>query len=315
VKKTNVDLIVGGSIIISLIILIGGVLWLKDASISSKMVSYSILFPNVGTLQVGDPVMINGVNKGSVAKIYLRKSEVAVILDIDRSVLLSDSCKFSVQNIGLMGERGIGIQYTENGRTIPPNTKNDTTFVNGTFDTGISEAMGILGTVLVDVQALAGNVASIVQGTVGDSTFIPIFKTMIARLDTISDVAQSLVVKNQPVINNSLKNIQTLSSDLKAILDRNSGHIDTIIINGEKLTDQALIIAARVDSLTESVQNVMSQVEDGKGSLGMLIKDEQFYHDLKKTIADLDTLVNEVQGDALKLRIKIGFGKKEKKRL
>lgn len=63
-KKTNMDLVVGGSIIIAIVILVAGVLWLKEVSITSKMVSYTVLFTNVGALQVGDPVMVNGVNKG-----------------------------------------------------------------------------------------------------------------------------------------------------------------------------------------------------------------------------------------------------------
>jgi len=313
VKKTNVDLIVGGSILVSLIILIGGVLWLKDASLASKSRSYTILFPNVGTLQVGDPVMVNGVSSGSVSKIYLRQSDVAIVIDISKEVSLTDSCRFTVQNIGLMGERGIGIQYANTGTVLPFNTKKDTTFARGYFDTGIAEAMGMLGTVLGDVQELVNNVESIVEKTVGDSNFISVFKTISSRLDTITDVAQSIVVKNEPVLNNTLKNVQNLSKDLKALIDTNRNHINAMMANGDQLTAQSIKIATRVESLTVSVQSIVNQIDNGRGSLGMLFKDEQFYKDLKTTVANLDTLINQVQDDALKLRIKIGFGKKKKK--
>ncbi len=311
-KKTNMDLVVGGSILISIVILIGGVLWLKDVSISAKMISYTVLFPNVGTLQIGDPVKVNGVSKGSVSNIYLRTNGVAVVVEVDKSVKLTDSCKISVQNIGIMGERGIGILYSDKGKIVKANTKSDTSFVPGVFDPGIAEAMSTLGVVLAEVETLVENVSSIVQATIGDTAFLSIFKTLVNRLDTISDVAQTLLSENKPVIDRSLKNLQTISNDLKEIVSRNSSHLDAIMSNGDSLSVAALGIASQVDSLTVSLNQIISQVKAGEGSLGMVIKDSEFYHDLKRTISNLDTLINEVQGDALKLRIKLGFGKKKK---
>ncbi len=69
-------MIVGGVIFLSLFILIAGILWLKEVSFSQKTVSYTVLFPNIGTLQVGDPVTANGVKKGIVKRLYLYKSKV-----------------------------------------------------------------------------------------------------------------------------------------------------------------------------------------------------------------------------------------------
>ncbi|HEX3020001.1 MAG TPA: MlaD family protein [Chitinispirillaceae bacterium] len=311
-KKTNVDLVVGGSILISLIILIGGVLWLKDVSVSAKMVSYTILFPNVGTLQIGDPVKINGVSKGAVSDIYLRSNGVAVVIETERSVILTDSCKFSVQNIGIMGERGIGIQYSDKGMVVKANTKSDTCFFLGIFDPGIAEAMSMMGVVLAEVETLVGNVSTIIETTVGDTAFVSIFKTLVNRLDTISNVAQTLLSENKPAIDRSLKNLQTISSDLKGVVARNSGHIDAIMNNGDSLSAAALSIASQVDTLTVSLNEIINQVKNGEGSLGMFVKDSGFYNEIKRTVGNLDTLINEVQGDALKLRIKLGFGKKKK---
>jgi phospholipid/cholesterol/gamma-HCH transport system substrate-binding protein len=167
--------------------------------------------------------------------------------------------------------------------------------------------------VLAEVETLVENVSSIVQNTVGDTAFVTVFKTLVNRLDTISNVAQVLLSENKPVIDRSLKNLQTISSDLKEIVSRNSDHIDAIMNNGDSLSAAALGIASQVDSLTVSLNQIIGQIKEGEGSLGMIVNDSEFYHDLKKTISNLDTLINEVQGDALKLRIKLGFGRKKKK--
>ncbi|MCU0609815.1 MAG: MlaD family protein, partial [Chitinispirillaceae bacterium] len=256
-KKTNMDLVVGATILLSLFILIGGVLWLKESLVAKKMVSYTALFPTVGTLQVGDPVMINGVTKGRVMSIFLRNNRVATVLGIEKDVTLTDSCKTVVQNIGLMGERGIGIQMNDGGTVYRPSRKNDTTFLAGSFDTGIAEAMGMLGSVLADVQVLLGNVSSILNSTVGDTSFVTLFRTLERRLDTISGVAEKLLVRNGPLIDTSVQNLAQASTQLKELLSQNSSHINTIMDNGEELSAYGVTIMKRVDALASSVQDIL----------------------------------------------------------
>lgn len=306
------DLVVGASIIAALLILVCGVLWLKESLSAKKMVLYTFLFPNVGTLQVGDPVMANGVTKGRVKDISLRGSQVAAVVSLEKDVALTDSCSVRVQNIGLMGERGIGILLSRAGERRAPSHKRDTTFFTGGFDTGIAEAMGMMGTVLSQVETLLTNVSGILNSTVGDSSFIHLFPLLTGRLDTLTRLADNIIKKNGPLINNSISNLSKSSSQLKELLDRNTGHIDAILANGDQLSAYALTLMQKVESLSASIQGIVKEIENGEGAAGMLIKDKQFSTDLKRTISDVDTLVNAIQNDALKLRIKLGFGKKKK---
>jgi phospholipid/cholesterol/gamma-HCH transport system substrate-binding protein len=310
VKKTDIDLIVGASILCSIVILIGGVLWLKEVSVSREMVDYAVLFPNVGTLQVGDPAMVNGVKKGAVKAILLRNSDVAVVLELEKNLKLTDSCRIAIQNIGLMGERGIGLQYSQQGGEIKPIRDADTTFLRGRFDTGIAEAIGMLGEVLGEVQTLAVNLSSIVNQTVGDTGFIARFKAIVGRLDTLSLAANELIGDNRAAIDRSIGNLQALSEQAKGLVERNTPGIDSIVANGEALTSRALLIADNIDTLTLAVRTVLGRIDNEESSIGKLMRDREIYTDLKKTVADLDTLVTSVQKDALKLRIRFGFGKK-----
>lgn len=311
-KKTDVDLVVGASILLAIVILIAGVLWLKDVSVTRKMVDYAVLFPNVGTLQVGDPVMVNGVSKGTVKSIALRDTNVAVILELDKNLKLTDSCRIMIQNIGLMGERGVGLQYSQSGRVIKPIQSSDTLFLKGTFDTGIAEAIGMLGSVLGEVQQLATNLSFIVGQTVGDSSFIKVFKSIIARLDTITLGVQNILSDNGPAIDQSVVNLKQLSDEANRLMQRNAPLVDSIVANGETLSSRAVLVMENVDTLTQSVQTILNQLQDDETTIGRILHDKEMYDDLKTTIADLDTLVRNVQDDALKLRIKFGFGKKKK---
>jgi len=312
-KKINVDLIVGASILTALFILVAGLVWLKEASIANKMVNYMVIFPEVGTLQLGDPVYVNGVKKGTVAKIELRGTEVAAMLNLDRKIHMTDSVRVSVVNVGLLGERGIGVNLSPHGKAIPFLAAGvDTVFIRGRFDTGISEAMGMLGTVLAEVETLVVSVSDILNSTIGDTSFITQFHQIVGRLDTVCIVANRLLIRNEPVLNAAMSDLRVISADLKKLIARNSAGLDSIVADGGQLMTKGIELVTQAESLVVDVQGVLRNIESGKGSLGKLYTDESFYKELKAVIASVDTLVSEVQDDALKLRVRLGFGKKKK---
>jgi phospholipid/cholesterol/gamma-HCH transport system substrate-binding protein len=310
------DLMVGGAILLALFILITGVLWLKEVSVARKMARYTALFPNIGSLQVGDPVKVNGVKMGSIARIALDKTKVRVAMSLDRSVTLTDSAVVTVQNIGLMGERNIMIQLSDKGTTYLPDRTRDPAapILVGYFDTGIAEAMGMIGTVLGDVRVVVRNVQTILDNTVGDTSFVIFFRAVVGRLDTVTMLAQSLVQTNEQPINQSVANIREATGDMRRLLSENRENINVLLANGTQLSTQAVRIASDVESLTVSLQQMVDEVERGEGTVGKLFKDESFYRDLQKTVAKVDTLATDVEERGLKLRIKFGFRDRKKQK-
>ncbi len=304
-KKNKVELIVGGTIFIALFILIAGVLWLKGALVMEKMVQYCVLFPNVGTLQVGDPVMANGVKKGAVSKIALKGARVAVTIDLDKEVVLTDSSRITVQNIGLMGERMVGIQLDARGKRVAPNVKNGSGnyYFEGYFDTGIAEAMGMIGTVLSDVRALVKNVDWIIDGTVGDTLFFMQFKRIVSRLETVTGAVERLIADNRPSIDRSVAAIERVTAEVNGLIDTNKRSINALVKDGSELGSRAVTIASRIDSLTVTLETVLARLDKGEGTAGLLLKDERFYYDLKRAIVDLDTFITTANRKGVKLEI------------
>ncbi len=308
------DLMVGGAILLALFILVAGILWLKEISITSKMAPYTVLFPRVGALQVGDPVKVNGVKMGSVAGIALHDTKVKVQMRVDKRVTFTDSAVVTVQNIGLMGERNVMILLSDKGAPYPPDTDRDPVvpYLKGYFDSGIAEAMGMVGTVLDEVRVLVSDVQDVLNSTVGDTAFVDFFHTVVARLDTVTDMVENLVAVNRGVINESMVNVRQATGDISRLLESNRANIDNLLANGSQFSDQAVRIATEVESLSVSLRDMVESIEQGEGSLGMLIEDEQFYSDLKQTVAKIDTLAGDVQSNGLKLRIRLGFRDRDK---
>jgi phospholipid/cholesterol/gamma-HCH transport system substrate-binding protein len=314
VKRTNMDLMVGGAILLALFILVAGVLWLKEVSITRRMASYTVLFPNVGALQIGDPVKVNGVKMGTVGDIKLYGTKVRAVMRIDRSVTLTDRAVVTVQNIGLMGERNIMIQLVDQGVVYPPDggRATDVPLLEGYFDSGIAEAMGKIGTVLDEVRVVVRNVQGILNTTVGDTAFVLFFRNVVGRLDTVTAIVEELVRDNRGRIDESLANVHTVTADIKRLLDGNRENINTLLANGTQLSAQAVRIASEVESLTVSLSGMVDAIQRGEGTVGMLVDDQKFADELKTTIGKVDTLAAEVQEKGLKLRIRLGFRDRRK---
>jgi phospholipid/cholesterol/gamma-HCH transport system substrate-binding protein len=156
---------------------------------------------------------------------------------------------------------------------------------------------------------LVRDVAGIVDQTVGDPAFADLFHQMLGRLDKVTRLAQEIVQNNRGNIDVAIKNLRAISVEVHEIVAANRLQIDTIINNGSKLTVEALQITDSVDSIAVSLRSVLATIQRGEGSLGKLVKDETFFHELKRSMAEVDTLVNQINQDGLKLRVKFGFRK------
>src|SRR4051812_11925113 len=100
-RKNN--MVVGLFVLISMLILLFGIYFLKETTPGQKSDTYYAVFDQVSTLQDGDPVKVNGVKSGKVVGISLKDNHVRVTLKLDRGLKLNKDCEVRIQNIGLMG--------------------------------------------------------------------------------------------------------------------------------------------------------------------------------------------------------------------
>jgi phospholipid/cholesterol/gamma-HCH transport system substrate-binding protein len=171
--------------------------------------------------------------------------------------------------------------------------------------------MGMLGTVLAEVETLVVSVGDILGATLGDSAFIVKFHTLVGQLDTTLIVANRLLKRNEPVLNAALSDLRSVSSDLKDLIRKTEPGLDSVITGGNRLMGSGMELVAQAESLVVDIQGILRKMESGQGTLGKLYTDDKLYDELKAVMQNVDTLVTEIKEDALRLRIKLGFGKKK----
>lgn len=285
-RDRSVELKVGIAVALAVIILIWGIIWVKEYRFRQERYSLDVLFPNVGALEIGDPVAVLGVKKGVVEQIKLYQGDVLVKLNLTKDVKLMEDAEFKVMNIGLMGERFIAVQPGHSHKPLDLSQ-----LPRGFYDTGIPEVMGMMGQMIAEIRTLTGYL----QGALGTEWSEKKIKETIKNVSQLSSDLASLLKDNKPKIEQSINDLSYASSELKIMVDQSKPKLDTTLNKFSHASNDLVKITSTLEELSASLKTLSEKIEKGEGTLGQMINDPALYQDLKKTTRSIDELIQDIK--------------------
>jgi phospholipid/cholesterol/gamma-HCH transport system substrate-binding protein len=162
--------------------------------------------------------------------------------------------------------------------------------VNIPVDSTIAiRSQGLLGDKYLEVIPGIGRQFLADKGVIGNVASSPGFDRLFARIDTaaknLGDTMgglKGLIGENEKAsIKKSIENIQAASTDFKDLLRTNKEDINLIVSNSATISDR--------------LGAIVKDVEDGKGTLGLLVKDETLYNDAKEMVASLKSISSDIE--------------------
>ncbi|HWB32767.1 MAG TPA: MlaD family protein [Acidobacteriaceae bacterium] len=239
----------------------------------SHKLTVTSYFENSAGLKVGAPVNLEGVTIGAVKTIAVvntpdrKLTPVQVVMKIDgkyQSALHKDSTA-DLTAVGLLGDEVIDInsQYAT-GPMIEDGDELKT-----------QEQPG-----LTDVMKAS-------QGTIESLNVI------LAKLNTVVDNLQSGKGSfGQLLTNPQLYNKITAAADQLQTLTAKLNSDDNTV--GKFFNDHGQMYD-KIDDAVKNVDDITTDIHDGKGSIGLLLKDPTFANNLNHTISNLNELTSELQ--------------------
>jgi len=268
------------------LLLLLGFIWIKGISFQQSHYKYSVIFPNIGSLERGDPVSVSGVAQGKVEKIQLHRGDVLVTIDLAEDVVLKKDAKFTVMNIGLMGERFIAVETGYSDTLLDLSNP-----LRGYYDIGIPEVMGRMGEMIDEIRRLTGHLETVI-GT--KSSQVALIQT-IENLKTISQKIDTLLEQNQDKINQTLGDLSQTSTELKKLVTTNKDKLQQTVDNFSSASGKLDNITTTLDTLSIFLKSITSKIENGQGSLGQLLNDTTLYEQIKKTSQNVDSLIVDIK--------------------
>jgi len=282
----SIELKVGLVVIVACAILIFGLIWVKGIRFDQTRYKYSVVFPNVGSLEVGDPVCISGVPKGKVEKIKLHQGDVLVTFNLTTDVILKRDAKFTIMNVGLMGERFLAVQTGYSDTLLDLSQP-----IRGYYDVGIPEVMGKMDEMISQIRRLAEHLEAVVGTQSSQDALIQTIK----NLKEISQKTNALLDRNEEKFDQTLKDLSYTSAELRKIVADNKGKLESTVDNFSSASKKLDNITTTLDSVSVSLKKLSSKIEGREGTLGQLLNDTTLYEQIKKTTQDVDSLILDIK--------------------
>jgi phospholipid/cholesterol/gamma-HCH transport system substrate-binding protein len=294
-RRTEIE--VGATVLLAVAVLLWGVTWLKEFQFQRSVRIWHVLFPQTGGLSTSDDVQVNGIKKGSIHSLHLSGDGVLVDLAISSEVTLTRDSKVTIRNLGLMGEKVIGVDLRVSGGDW---TANDT--IPGGYEKGIPEVMGDVAVTIESVTELSARLASLVEATDKHGDLTGTMKNM--RLS--SEELRAAIHETRGTLKTTLDNMAAASKTTKALTTDRQAQLGKAIDDFSSASEKLDRLAGRLDSLRAVLHEVANKVNHGDGTLGKLVNDKQLYENTSATMDSLRALISDIKKNPKKY-VKIGI--------
>jgi phospholipid/cholesterol/gamma-HCH transport system substrate-binding protein len=293
-------------VLMSILLFIWGYNFLKGKNLFDNNNKLYVIYENVAGLAPSAPVTLNGLTIGKVNSITINPDgKLLVELHITTDFPISKSSIAEIYDSGLVGGRQIAIK---------PNLLDKNYTVSGDY-LKASSKLGLTDALAQQLEPLQAKIQELLKNAdvlftnvndVLDTQTRQNLKSSIASLNaTLSEFSvasknvNELLAENKSKLNNTLKNVDKVSGNFATISDSLAkANLGQTVKNLEKTL-------AKVDK-------IMAELEQGKGTMGKLIKDETMYTNFSKTSKELELLLQDVRLHPTRYVNVSLFGKKNK---
>ena len=279
--------------IVTLVVLIWGINYLKGRNILKSNYSLHAYYEDSGGLEVSSSVLMNGVKIGYVDDIELdpRASRpIHVILHIEKAYRINRGATAVLFSADILGSKALRIEpsgmegYYQTNDTIASATETD---MIASIKAQVMPVMEQIGALAESLDSVAHRIDNLLEPEAPGEI-----------LQHLSEVSASLSAALVPggSLYNSLQNLESFSSMLNSQEDEIASmttHLNSI----SEALDSAGIdqIADELKATAVSINKLLEQVTSGEGSMGKLIYSDTLYSNLTNLIADLDSLVVDLE--------------------
>lgn len=269
--------------IVGAIILFFGLNFLKGIKIFSSRNSYFIRFSNVSGLSSSTPIFANGYKVGSVRSIvydYTQDHNIIVQADLNENIKLPIGSKAEIIK-DIMGNIQIDLVLAENNN--PLIQPGDTIFgrINGGAVDQLKGLMPYTEKIVPKVDSITTNLNKILE----EKDIIESIKNLKATTQNLTKATQELT-KLTITINQKLPAITENARQTMQNTNQFTQQLKQVDVQGTM---------QKVDQIATNLKNLSDDLNQNKGTLGLLMKDPSIYKKLQQTIESADTLLKNIK--------------------
>jgi len=291
-----------GIVVITLFII--SVNYLKGKDLFNRSRTFYAIYDATSGIQDAAPVTINGLGVGKVTDMnFVSKNSSKILLEltISNPVFIPSNSVARIFSLDLLGTKNIEIIL---GDSKTPAQDGDTLVggsqmslsdeVNAQVAPIKEKAENLLSSLDTMVTVLQSVFNSETRGNI-NASFISIRSTL-SNLESTSYNLDTLVYGQRKRLERIMFNIESITENFR----ENDQNISNILSNFSLLSDtlaKANIAGTllNVNSVLSQVASITAKIDNGEGSIGLLLNDKKLYENLNKSSAQLNALILDMK--------------------
>ena len=290
------NMLIGLFVVIACSLIVGIILFIEP-SVGDGKQTLTVRFSNINGISVGTRVMFAGKPVGEVTKIETipdaRDQPIdqwgnvyyyQLILHIDSNLHLFNTDEFTVQTSGLLGDKSIAIIPRAPPKHIKPKPLSADTPIYAQSVDPLESAFNELG----DLSEKIGDAIDKIV-TWFDRNEDSLTHAVASFGDAMNGIAQTVDRVNELDLVRDVKRATDNFADVMSDARRAMATLEQ-----EGTFKNAGIMVAQLKEASFSINDIVTDVADGKGTIGRLFSDDTTYLQINAILSKVNTLMNDI---------------------
>ena len=308
--KIRKEVVVGFLFVAALAILVWGIMFLKGTELLRNRMIVFAVYEKVNGLVPANPVTINGLKVGQVKSLYFSKKDprkiIAVLYIDNEDYPIPANSVARIFSADLMGSKEIEIVLGDTNVML----KNGDTLLSSTEATlgeAVNQQLAPIKKKAENLISTIDTLATVMNQVLNKNTRDNLVEAIDHIKQTLENLAHTtqnldtLVSSERQNLARIINNVESISSNLK----NNNEKINNILSNFSDVSDsiaKANIPAtfAQVNKTLTDLNMIISKINRGDGSLGLLVNDQKLYNEVEKAARDLNLLLEDIKANPKK---------------
>lgn len=289
---------VGILAVVAIAILILGYSFLRGNDVFTREITLYSIYDRVDGLTESKPILVNGYQIGRVSKMELQQDgRIRTEFKVKRDYAVPANTVALLSSTDLLGGKAIVFElgdssvYAGDGDELPADIQKN-----------IMDQVEPIQKKAQDIAAVLDSVLNSINNTINTdfqrdfNRSINSIANSLQNLEGITRQLDGLVVSERNRISRIVANVESITNNLKD----NNERIGSVLANLDNITDQVAKadFAHTITSANKAMadfQSITDRINQGQGSIGMLLNDGQLYDNLSQASKNLEELIADMK--------------------
>jgi phospholipid/cholesterol/gamma-HCH transport system substrate-binding protein len=302
---------VGIVALLSLIVLIAGITIGKGLIVGVSQNTLSFTFPSSGGIEIGAPIFINGVKRGSVISTENINGGVAIAGSIDEISDLHPDAQAKISMLEITGGKKIDINPG-----IASGTLDISKPIAGTISADATELISLAGDLGADASVTVKRLDSVLaqaNSLLSDGIVVKQLRNTIKNADELMTTLNALMGDNKENMRDLIKDLGALAKDAKSAVNNNEPKLRSILTkldslagSGQRLMAKTDTALAGVTDLTVETKDMMKDIKTNGSFINKLLYDKTTSKSIDTTLQRVNDLLLKIHEHGLNANIRLG---------